>query len=321
MSVGHIFVILIPIFFVIILGFLGGHFKIFNSASSKGLNTLVTKFALPAHLFIGITTTSKQTLIEKWPFFMTMFLGIIGFYVVMLLVMRLVFKMDLNKASIFSLNSTQPSFAFMGIPVLGSLFGAAEVAIPIAITGVVVNALLDPIATIVSSVGKKTQANSEKEGHKEGLLKLTVHSILHGLREPLACVPLLGVVLTLLGFQAPQLLQDSLDQIGDITSGAALFAIGVTIGLNRIKFSGSAIGISLLKVVALPILTFALALAFGLSSNDVTMAVLLVSFPGSAVAAMIATRFETLEVETASSFVLSAVLSLISLPILISILL
>ncbi|WPP43472.1 AEC family transporter [Paenibacillus hunanensis] len=321
MSVGHIFVILIPIFFVIILGFLGGHFKVFSPASSKGLNTLVTKFALPAHLFIGITTTSKQTLIEKWPFFMTMFLGIIGFYVIMLLIMRLVFRMDLNTSSIFSLNSTQPSFAFMGIPVLGSLFGAAEVAIPIAITGIVVNALLDPIATIVSSVGKKTQASSQQDGEHQNLFKLTIHSILHGLREPLACVPLIGVVLTLLGFHAPQLLQDSLDQIGDITSGAALFAIGVTIGLNRIKLSGSAISISVLKVIGLPLLTLAFAAMLGLSSDDVTMAVLLVSFPGSAVAAMIATRFETLEVETASSFVLSSILSLISLPILISLLL
>ena len=320
MSVGHIFVILIPIFFVIILGFLGGHFKVFNPASSKGLNTLVTKFALPAHLFIGITTTSKQTLIDKWPFFMTMFLGIIGFYVILLLVMRLLFKKDLNTSSIFSLNSTQPSFAFMGIPVLGSLFGPAEVAIPIAITGVVVNALLDPIATIVSSVGKKTQAGHDR-GHQENLFKLTIHSILHGLREPLACVPLIGVILTLFGFHSPQLLQDSLDQIGDITSGAALFAIGVTIGLNQIKFSANAISISLLKVIALPVLTYLIALMFGLSATDITMAVLLVSFPGSAVAAMIATRFETLEVETASSFVISSVLSLISLPILISILL
>ncbi|AWB43373.1 transporter [Paenibacillus sp. CAA11] len=319
MSVSQIFITLIPIFFVIILGYLGGFFKIFTPASSKGLNTLVTKFALPAHLFIGITTTSKETLIKEWPFFVTMFLGIIGFYVLLLLVMRFAFRMDLNTSSIFSLNSTQPSFAFMGIPVLGSLFGPTEVAIPIAVTGVVVNALLDPIATIVSSVGKKTQAN-QASGSKQNLWDLTYHSILHGLREPLACIPILGVILTLLGFQSPDLLQKSLDQIGDITSGAALFAIGVTIGLNKINFSKQAFSIALLKVIAMPALTYVFALVIGLSAKDMTMAILLVSFPGSAVAAMIASRFETLEVESASSFVISSVLSLISLPILISIL-
>lgn len=42
--------------------------------------------------------------------------------------------------------------------------------------------------------------------------------------------------------------------------------------------------------------------------------------PGSAVAAMIATRFESLESETVSAFVISAVISLAILPVLISLL-
>lgn len=66
MSVGHILYILVPIFFVIILGWLAGHYKSFDASSSKTLNALVTKFALPAHLFIGITTTDRKALIEQW---------------------------------------------------------------------------------------------------------------------------------------------------------------------------------------------------------------------------------------------------------------
>ena len=90
-------------------------------------------------------------------------LGIIGFYVLFLLVAKYVFKYSLTGASMFSLNSTQPTFAFMGIPVLGSLFGADVVAIPIAITGIVVNAMLDPLATIIGTVGQRERS--------EGILK------------------------------------------------------------------------------------------------------------------------------------------------------
>ena len=72
MEISQIFIILTPIFFVILLGYLAGYFKKFDATTSKGLNTLVTKFALPAHLFVGITTTSKQTLIEKWPFLLAL---------------------------------------------------------------------------------------------------------------------------------------------------------------------------------------------------------------------------------------------------------
>lgn len=312
MSIGNIFLTLIPIFFTILIGYIGGYFKVFNKESSKGLNTLVTKFALPAHLFIGITTTSKQTLINQWSFFLTMTICIIGFYMILLIVARFGFKYDLTSASMFSLNSTQPAFAFMGISVLGSLFGAQEVAIPIAVTGIVVNALLDPLATIVGTIGQKS--NSNEQGKKSNTLGI----ILHGLSEPLACIPLLAVILTLLGFQAPSLMKDALDQIGSVTSGVALFAVGVTVGIRKISFQPVALGISLLKIVAIPLFMMAVAGMIGLNHADTVKAILLVAFPGSAVAAMISTRFDSLTTETASSFVISTILSLLSLPIYIS---
>ncbi|WP_025682779.1 AEC family transporter [Paenibacillus maysiensis] len=317
MATGHIFIILIPIFFVILIGYFAGLFKAFNPASSKGLNTLVTKFALPAHLFIGITTTPRETLIQKWPFLVALLLGVIGFYIVLLVGYRLIAKKALTESSMFALNSTQPSFAFMGIPVLGSLFGSAAVAIPIAITGIVVNAILDPLASILGTVGQRKTTEADAKGN---LFKATLKSVLHGLSEPLACVPLIGVVLTLCGFQAPKLLQSMFDQLGNITSGTALFAIGVTIGIKKITFSPKALSIAVLKAIVMPIVMLGIAVLIGLSHEDVTKAVLLVAFPGSAVAAMIATRYETLETEAASAFVISSVLSLISLPLLISLL-
>lgn len=315
MSIGQIFLILAPIFFVILLGYLAGHFKKFDKQTSKGLNTLVTKFALPAHLFVGVTTTPRKTLIDEWPFLVALILGIVGFYLIILLVVKYAGKHTLTASSMFALNSAQPTFAFMGIPVLGGLFGAGAVAIPIAITGIVVNAILDPLATILGTVGQRGQKEGEE---KTSLFKVTVHSILHGLSEPLACVPLIGVILTLCGFQSPKLLQDMLDQIGSITSGAALFAVGVTIGIGKINFSKGALGIAVLKVAVQPIVMLGIAVWIGLSSDEVTKAILLVAFPGSAVAAMIALRFESLENETASAFVISAILSLITLPLLIS---
>ena len=39
-----------------------------------------------------------------------------------------------------------------------------------------------------------------------------------------------------------------LDQLGSTTSGVALFAVGVTVGIRNIKLSLPAFGISLLKL-------------------------------------------------------------------------
>ncbi|MFP7495125.1 AEC family transporter [Terribacillus saccharophilus] len=318
MSFGEIFIILIPIFFVILLGFIAGNRGIFNKETSKGINTLVTKIALPAHLFVGVTTTSRETIFDKASFLGALVIGVIGFFVVVLLVTKWTSKYNFVQSTMFSLNSTQPTFAFMGIPVMGSLFGAETVAIPIALMGIIVNALLDPLATILGTVGERNKGSNSDE-KQESLFKVTIKSILHGLSEPLACVPIVGLLLVLIfNFHLPELGEKSLDQIGNVVSGVALFAVGVTIGINKIKLSFSAFSIAILKAIVQPLAMILIALALGLGHNDFVMAVLLVSFPGSAVASMIAIRFKSLETEVASAFVISAILSIITLPFLIT---
>ncbi|SNZ17057.1 hypothetical protein SAMN05421503_3117 [Terribacillus aidingensis] len=318
MSFGEIFIILIPIFFVILLGFIAGNRGIFNKETSKGINTLVTKIALPAHLFVGITTTSRQTIFDKAPFLGALLIGVIGFFIVVLLVTKWTSRYDFVQSTMFSLNSTQPTFAFMGIPVMGSIFGAEAIAIPIALMGIIVNAVLDPMSTIFGTVGTRNK-NSQSDENKESILKVTGKSILHGLTEPLACVPIIGLILVLVfNFQLPELGEKSLDQIGDVVSGVALFAVGVTIGINKIKLSLSAFSIAILKAIVQPLAMVGIAYALGLTHNDFVQAVLLVSFPGSAVATMIAIRFKSLETEVASAFVISAILSIVTLPFLIT---
>ncbi|MFB1099909.1 AEC family transporter [Terribacillus sp. JSM ZJ617] len=318
MSFGEIFIILVPIFFVILLGFIAGNRGIFNKETSKGINTLVTKIALPAHLFVGITTTSRETIFDKASFLVALLIGVIGFFIVLLLITKWTTKYDFVTSTMFSLNSTQPTFAFMGIPVMGSIFGADAIAIPIALMGIIVNAVLDPMSTIFGTIGTRNK-DAESAENKESLFKVTMKSIAHGLTEPLACVPIIGLILVLVfNFHLPELGEKSLDQIGDVVSGVALFAVGVTIGINKIKLSFSAFSIAILKAVVQPLVMVGIALALGLTHNDFVQAVLLVSFPGSAVATMIAIRFKSLETEVASAFVISAILSIVTLPFLIT---
>ncbi|MGG3625345.1 AEC family transporter [Bacillus gobiensis] len=314
MNFFSILILLAPIFFVILLGWFAGRYGGYDEKSSKGISSFVTKYALPAHFLASTLATPKDEFKAEIPLMVTLVLGIIGFYIIVLLVARYVFSYHLTGASMFSLNSAQPTFAFMGISVLGSLYGAGEVAIPIAITGIVVNALLDPLSIIIGTIGEKAADRTE------GLGKVTLKAILHGLSVPLAWAPLLGTLLVFLGFKAPDLIGNMLDMIGTTTSGVALFAVGVTVGIKKIKFSFPAFSIAFLKTVVQPIFTFGIALLIGLTADEVTKSVLLVAFPGSAVAVMISTQFKSQEAETASAFVISAILSLITLPILISLL-
>ncbi|MBE9182264.1 AEC family transporter [Oculatella sp. LEGE 06141] len=56
-------VILLPIFFVMGLGYFAGRMKQFSSTQTSGLNDLVLDYALPASLFVGTSGTSRGVLL------------------------------------------------------------------------------------------------------------------------------------------------------------------------------------------------------------------------------------------------------------------
>lgn len=313
MSVQQILIILAPVFFVIFLGYMAGRFKKISPENAKGLTTFVTKFALPAFLFVGIMSTPRSKVIENMPFFLTIASGLLGFYLVVLIIGKVFFKSPLTRSSVYALNSTQPSFAFVGIPVLGGIFGSDATTIPIAITGVVVNAMLIPLASIFATIG-------QNQDNEKSLVNVFFTSLLKGLSSPLAWVPLLALILTMLNSPTYPLFHKMLEMIGETTSGVALFAIGATVGIRKINLNRKATGIAVMKVVALPVFMFLIAHLFNLSSDDIVKAVLLVCLPCSSVAAMVASEFKELESETSSAFVLSTIASVITIPILISLL-
>lgn len=313
MSIESITVLLLPVFFVILLGYLAGYFKFLNSDNAKGLTTFVTKFALPAHLFVGIVTTSKDKLAEKLPFFLVMTVGMLGFFFLVMIISSFFFKKNITRSAMYGLNSTQPSFAFIGIPVLGGIFGTAAVTFPIAITGIVVNAFLIPLATLIGSLGRN------KEGD-EKISKIVLQSLKKGISSPLAFVPLIALILALCNVTFPETVTGMFEMIGKTVSGVALFAIGATVGIKKLNLNAKAFGISFLKIVVHPLFMLAVAMLFGLSDQETIMAVLLVAFSCSSVAVMVSSDFKELETETASAFVISTILSVLTIPLFIAVL-
>ena len=53
--------VLLPVLFVLALGFWAGRSKQFNSEQVQGLNELVLNYAFPALLFVAIVRASRTT--------------------------------------------------------------------------------------------------------------------------------------------------------------------------------------------------------------------------------------------------------------------
>ncbi|WP_030742977.1 AEC family transporter [Streptomyces sp. NRRL F-5135] len=154
MSFSHIFTIVVPVFLVIALGYGAGRGQSFAGERGGALTVLTMQFALPASLFLSIMNTPRHTLLSQGPLVGMLALGLLGLYALILLGLRTIGRLPLDRAAIVALASVQPQYAFMGVTILGNLFGGATAAIPIAIAGILVNVVLDPAVLILISLDR-----------------------------------------------------------------------------------------------------------------------------------------------------------------------
>src|SRR4051794_41130018 len=347
MSFSHIFTIVVPVFLVIALGYGAGRGTSFDGQRADALRVLTMEFALPASLFLGIANTPRHILLSQGPLVGMLALGLLGLFGLILLALRLGGRLPLERASILALASVQPQYAFMGVTILGSLFGDAKAAIPIAIAGILVNVVLDPLVLIllnlgrphvaeatasasassrvlVSAGGGPAAAEEERDGGgaappvAAGPVPTWV-KVLQPLRKPFAWAPLLGLVIALAGVRPPEMIESSLSLVGQAASGVALLSVGVTLArVGRPQLSPGAIAIALTSVVVLPLSTYGIGLV--LAGHEVAaQTALILAFPVSPVPMMLASQHvKSEEHRIASSVIISIVLAFASLPLMIT---
>ena len=252
-----------------------------------------------------------------------------------------------------ALACVQPQFAFMGISILGGLFGPRQAAIPIAVAGILVNVVLVPVALILLNLRDQKPPRRSPHtavraaapvlvGAAGGLpppaadrapavpgasgappansgTGATLARVLGPLREPLAWAPLLGLVLALVGVHPYKMIVISLTLIGGASSAAALLFVGITVArAGRPRLSLEVWAIALASVVAQPLLTWGVG-QWITTGAIAAQAALITAFPISPVAMMLASRQGTKKDEQviASAVALTLVLSFVTLPLMI----
>ena len=63
-NIGGLIGALLPVFFVLALGYVAGKRHSFDAHQAAGLSKLVLSFALPASLFVGVTNIPKELLLQ-----------------------------------------------------------------------------------------------------------------------------------------------------------------------------------------------------------------------------------------------------------------
>ena len=64
MNISGLLGALLPVFFVLALGYVAGRRNAFDADQAAGLSKLALSFALPASLFVGMTDIRKDLLLQ-----------------------------------------------------------------------------------------------------------------------------------------------------------------------------------------------------------------------------------------------------------------
>lgn len=301
------FSVLLPVLFVMALGYWAGRTKRFDADQIRGLNELVMTYAMPALMFVATVTTTRREMIAQAPFLLAILIAFLGLYLVVVLLSKRVLHHTLAEAGLHALLITFPSAAFFGIPIFKGLFGASSL-LSIATTSVLASITIFPLTIVLLEIG----AHRSSGGEVKELGALIRQGIVSSFSKPMVWASLLGVVLVLLDVDFPQEIDNMLSLIGSTTGGASLFLAGLIIATYSIKFSPEIIGNVLGKMVLQPVLMFALVALLGLKDPLAREGILICAMPATAVVPILAARYRVYETQSASSVLIDSVVMVLT---------
>ena len=292
---------LLPLLFVIALGYAAGHFHEFDADQTSGMNKLVSTFALPAMLFASTVRLPRAALFSDLRLFAAMVIAFVVGFGLGFVIARFGFKRTTAEATLAGLSFASPAAPFFGTTILPPLFGGAATSI-IPLAALAINLVQVPVAMTFLAGG------SQQTGGSIG------SKLLGALNQPVVLAPIAAVLIVLTGVKLPNSITASVGLIGSATSGVAVFVAGLTLAAHRPKWTPQIFTNIGGKLVVTPLLVLGTSLALGVEGTQLGEAVVTGSISAGLIGLIFASRYK-IYVEEAASTVLGSALGMVaSLP-------
>lgn len=296
---------LLPVAFVIVLGYLAGRRAYFGVPDRTLLTRLVLTWLLPPLLLSGIAKTPRADLLDyKIP--LIFFVGLMVPYVAVLLVCRFALRYDRRTATLKASLLAFPDMVFMGIPILGRLFGPSSL-YPILVANLIPSLVIVPLTTVLLQLD--SQQKSRPGSH------VFAKTLANALREPRVWVPVVGAALVILNVRIPQVAINALDLIGEATTGLSLFVVGLIISEEQVRMSVAVTTDVLLKNLLHPAAMMLTVLAFGVTGVLAREAILLAAIPSAVITTMFAEEYGVMTSEASTTILATRIMSFATIPI------
>ncbi len=294
---------LLPIFFVLALGYVAGMVGKIDNRELVSLNTVVVDFALPAAMFGAVAKASRSELLRQRLLFLVLAIGLLILWLSIYFLARKVLGRGQAASALLAITISSPNAAAAGIPLMNAIFGAAG-QVP-----TVVGIAMPAIVLVPPTLIMVDLARAREDGGGESPGKAIVKAVRRSALSPLILAPVIAAALVLSGVHVPRPIDMSFQLLGQASGAVALLLTGLVLSVEHPRWSFGILAAVLLVNLGHPALSLLIARLLHAAPRSTHEAVLLSALPAGFFGLLFALRFGEDAGESGSIVALSTVFS------------
>ncbi len=299
----EILTLILPLFGLIVIGFVTARLTKRPVEQMGWLNTFIIYIALPALFFKLLSKTPVEEL-ASWSFILTNIGVTFAVFLIALFLGYVTSKRHLGNATMQGLAAAYGNIGYMG-PALAILAFGEKAAVPVALIFCFENVLHFANAPALMAL------SGERKG---GIVTLIIGVIRSIVFHPFIIATVIGVAFAILGAAPPAPIESLIAYLAQAAAPCALFAMGVTLALRPLNRVPLELGYLVpIKLIVHPALMY-LALSYVGSFDPIWVftAVLMAALPTATNVFVIAQQYGVWVERVSATILLTTILSVFS---------
>jgi len=297
--------LILPVFAVILTGWIVGLTGYLSRKLSDALIHFAYNIAMPALLIVTIAQEPSHSLIN-WRFLVAFGGGSLLCFILVFGAMSIRASRSVASRTMHGIAASMTNTGFVALPVLQAIYGQHAV-LPAAIATVFVAVVMFPLAVVLLELDQR-----DAHGSRTAPMVTVKHVVLN----PMVISTVIGMFLSVFDFRMPPPVAAYLGILADALTPCALFAIGLGLSIEGLRANlGRASLLSVVKLVIMPVIVYALSVSLRLEPLYTIAAVICAAVPTAKTVYILAGEYRCEEMMVASTVSLTTLVSVITLVI------
>jgi predicted permease len=307
-----VFQALFPVIAIAALGYLARYRAWLSASEAAAIERIAFWFLIPCLLFHGTATADFPADID-WRYLLAFYLTVLLVYAAGMLLGKLLFGYGLRELSVFGMGGAYSNVTVLGIPIAVEVLGQGAF-VPMLLIITFHNLVLYTTGTVLAGWSASTGASVGVQLRGIGREMLL---------NPISSSLLAGAAWNLLNLPTPAPLVATLELLTRAAVPGAIFALGAA--LTRYHIRGeipAALCIVVIKLLVLPLaMWLMMTRVFAIDGEWMHAAVLLCCMPVGISVYVFSRRYESGETAVATAIVISALVTPLTLSLIVALLL